>query len=270
MTFFPDLHEVPAEDVLDGETHHPDFEQFYRDHLRKLLWLRDGRRYLSKANYNLTRLEYLLRLFPDARIVLPVRDPVWHIASLMKQHRLFCAGAREEPRAVAHLQRVGHFEFGPDRRPITAGDPDEACRIARLWANGHELEGWARYWNHIYRFVADRLTANPELRQAALIVRCEDLWSAPGRTLARILDHCELSYTDAFVDNLAGRIRVPSYYRPDFSRSELEMISAHTSRTAARFGYADPLQAGADPPAGPQAALERRRVPLGLSPYWLR
>ena len=64
----------PAEHMNDriGED---DLEAFYRDHIRKLLWLRGGRRYLSKGNYNTTRIAYLARLFPDARFIVPVRDP---------------------------------------------------------------------------------------------------------------------------------------------------------------------------------------------------
>lgn len=258
MAFFPDIHEVPAQDVFGAQASHPAFESFYRDHLRKLLLLRRGSRYLSKANYNVTRLEYLLRLFPDARIVVPVRDPVWHVASLMKQHRLFCAGQREEPRALPHLQRVGHFEFGLDRRPITAGDPEEACAIARLWQDGRELEGWARYWSHIHRFVADRLAENSALRDAALVVRCEDLWDAPRRSFGRILDHCGLMCGDDFIGTLAARIRPPGYYRPEFSPAELEVISKHTAATALRFGYPDPAGAGrpAAEPSPPAPAGE--------------
>ena len=70
----------------------------------------------------LTRFAYLLRMFPDARFVVPVRDPRWHIASLMKQHRLFLDGQRDNPAAQRHLRRVGHFEFGTERRPIGIGD----------------------------------------------------------------------------------------------------------------------------------------------------
>ena len=51
--------------VLERDTA-PEFEAFYRDHIRKLVRVRGGRRYLSKDNYNVSRLEYLLELFPDA------------------------------------------------------------------------------------------------------------------------------------------------------------------------------------------------------------
>src|SRR4029077_17446890 len=71
MAFFPQIHKPEACNVLDRNTSNPSFEQFYRDHLRKLLLVRGGKRYVSKANYNVTRLEYLHRLFPDARFVIP-------------------------------------------------------------------------------------------------------------------------------------------------------------------------------------------------------
>src|SRR3546814_14155500 len=73
MAFFPDLHDPTASSVLDERTDNAAFESFYRDHIRKLLRVRGGRRYLSKGNYSVTRLEYLLKVFPDARFILPVQ-----------------------------------------------------------------------------------------------------------------------------------------------------------------------------------------------------
>src|SRR3546814_7617019 len=113
---FGRLHDPHASAVLDAGTDCPEFERFFADHMRKLLWVRRRPRYLSKANYNVTRMEYLLKLFPDARFVLPLRDPAAHIASLMKQQRLFCEGERRHPAALEHMRRIGHFEFGIDRR----------------------------------------------------------------------------------------------------------------------------------------------------------
>ena len=82
MRFFPEAHETGKDQVLTDATSNPAFERFYKDHLKKILLVRGGRRYLSKGNYNLTRFAYLLKLFPDARFIVPVRDPRWHVASL--------------------------------------------------------------------------------------------------------------------------------------------------------------------------------------------
>lgn len=56
MAFFAGCHNPREGNVLDATTSNPEFEAFYRDHLRKILLIRRGRRYLSKANYNITRL----------------------------------------------------------------------------------------------------------------------------------------------------------------------------------------------------------------------
>ncbi len=237
VAFFPAAHNTTANQVLVAETANPEFEAFYRDHIRKLLMLRKASRYLAKGNYNLTRCEYLLKLFPDARFVIAVRDPAWHIASLMKQHALFCAAEKEHPRALAYMRRVGHFEFGLDRRPINAGDSAVAAAVEHCWKEGREVEGWARYWNHLYGYVADSLEANAALRDAVLVVRYEDLCREPRATLAALFAHCRLGDADEQIARMAETIRFPSYYDPRFDAEELATIARHTEATARRFGY---------------------------------
>lgn len=235
MSFFPGLHDASRSAMLDADTDHPRFEAFYRDHIRKLLLLRGGKRYVAKGNYNLTRLEYLLKLFPDARFVIPIRDPSWHIASLMKQHRLFCAGQQNNPRALSHLQRVGHFEFGLDRRPINAGDAAAVERIAAAWGRGAEVEGWARYWAHLHGYLAGRLERNRALRDAVLLVPYEDLCREPAAHLRALFEHCGLQPDEALLARAQRRVRFPTYYRPRFSADEHAAILEHTRSPAARL-----------------------------------
>lgn len=251
MAAFPWLHDAGRSNVLDAGTENAAFERFYRDHIRKLLLVRGGERYLAKGNYNVTRIEYLLKLFPDARFVIPVRDPLWHVASLMKQHALFLDGQQGNPRARRHLRRVGHFEFGLDRRPINLGDDGAAARVMRLWADGREVEGWALYWSQVYGYLADLLDASAAVRAAALVVRFEDLCSAPRQTLETVLRHCGLPATADFLDAIAGPIRFPTYYAPSFDAEETDSIQQLTQATSARFGYGP---AGEDGRAGRAAA----------------
>jgi len=237
MAFFPDLHDPLKSAVLDGETHNPAFEAFYRDHIRKLLLVRGGRRYLSKGNYNVTRLAYLLKIFEDARMVLPVREPIWHIASLIRQHRHFCQGQKAHPRAVAHLQRVGHFEFGEDRRPINTGGNEQVAQIVSLWERGAEVEGWARYWACIHNYLADRLETDRRLRDAVMIVRHEAFCDDPIETMRAILAHCNLSADEDILRLTAERIQpAPSDQPGFFSDEDLDVIEHYTRTAAARFG----------------------------------
>jgi hypothetical protein len=244
MAFFPRAHDPAVSQALGDGDHYPDFERFYRDHVRKLLLARGGTRYASKGNYNVTRVEYLQRLFPDARFVIPVREPARHIASLVRQHRRFSLGCSGNPRGRAHLRQVGHFEFGLDRQPINTGDAAQTAEILRLWRDGEELKGWARYWSQVYGFVADRLQANQRLREAALVVRYEDLCTAPEAAVRGVLEHCRLDATEWVIRAFTARLSAPAYYREDFTDEELATIRAETSATAARFGYADPASRG--------------------------
>ena len=236
MAFFGQLHDPHSSSVLDAGTACPAFEQFFRDHMRKLLWVRDRPRYLSQANYNVTRMEYLLKLFPDARFVLPLREPAAHIASLMKQHRLFCEGERRHPAALEHMRRIGHFEFGLDRRPINVGD-GVLSEILRAFHDGDEVRGQALYWASLHSYLADRLEANAALRAAVQVVRFEDLCRAPRETLDALFAHCALPDSGALVGEAAGRMRMPTYYRPDFSDAERATIAELTGPAARRFGY---------------------------------
>ncbi len=237
MRFFRDAHDEAASQVLDATTSNPAFERFYADHLRKIILVRGGQRYLSKGNYNLTRFAYLLKLFPDARFVVPVRDPRWHIASLMKQHRLFDAEERRDPRILKHMQRAGHFEFGLDRRVINVGDSQAASAIAALWRDGQEVRGWARYWAMLYGFVLAQRERDPAIRQASMFVRYEDLCDQAEATLAATFAHAGLDLAPGEAAAMASRLSQPGYYQLGFTAAEEAIIAEETGPVAAALGY---------------------------------
>lgn len=243
MGFFPNLHDSERRNLLDATSEAPDFERFYREHIRKLLLLRGGRRYVSKGNYNIGRLQYLLKLFPDARLVLPIRQPLGHIASLAKLHRRFVEVHAANPRALAHMQRVGHFEFGADRRPINPGADDAIRSILELWRKGKEVRGLARYWALLYGFVGELLEADPALRAATLVVRLEDLVGEPRTTIEQVFAHARLDPPPGVIDRYANELRASPDYQRALSDDDLEAIEEEAAAIARRFGYATAAQA---------------------------
>ena len=228
MTWFPRSHDPAVSQVLGARDGNADFEAFFRDHLRKILFLRQGRRYVSKNNYNLTRMQYLLHLFSDAKFVIPIREPVGHLASIMRQQKLFAEGERRQPKAIDHLRRVGHFEFGLDRRPINPGAAERIREIAALWAAGLEVRGWARYWKLMADFVAKQLRADPALRKAAVCVPFERFCENPAEVLTRLCEHCEFDGASARIAEFAARVRVPNYYTHGFTDADLAVIREET------------------------------------------
>jgi hypothetical protein len=237
MAFFRKLHNPHLSSTLDASSHHPQFEKFYRDHIRKLLLIANRRRYAAKGNYNLTRLEYLLKLFPDARFILPIRRPRDHVASLIKQHRIFTEAGRKYPRSVNHLDRVGHFEFGLHRRCINPRGEAAAVReIESLWKTGESARGWARYWAMLHTWLADRLDASAALRNASLVLTYEDLCARPAEKLTQMLRHCDLPDPDgAIVSRWAPTLSPPTYYKPNFTPEEERAIEEETAEALARL-----------------------------------
>lgn len=237
MPFFPRLHDPAVSNVLAAGGANPAFVGFYGDHLRKLLLIRSARRYLAKNNYHVTRMRYLLEIFPAARFVLLVRDPVAHVASLVKQQRLFSTRYREDRRALHRLRALGHFEFGEVRRPINPGDPEGTRAVIDRWERGREVEGWSWYWRVVYAHLTRLLAGDDAVREATLVVRFESLCNSPAETLAAIARHCGLAGATEALRAAAPTLRFPTYYRIAFTPEELAVIRSTTAEVAAGFGY---------------------------------
>jgi hypothetical protein len=228
MDFFADCHDIKHNNILSVINENPKFERFYYDHILKIINLRGGKRYLSKGNYNISRLEYIYKLFPDAKFILPVRSPKGHIASLMKQHKLFCEEESRDKRILNHMNRMGHFEFGLNRRPINFNNDKEALEIDKMWAEGDEIRGWARYWAAVYGNVIQSLKNNPNLRKSSLIVIYEELCTSPLDKLKLVYDHCKLGIDNKQLSEHAGKITYPDYYSVSFNKHECEVIQDET------------------------------------------
>lgn len=184
--FFPHIHSLSATHRLTAGEVNPEFERFFQAHLRKLLLIRRGHRYVSKGNYNVTRIEYLSHLFPEAQFIVPIRHPATHVHSLVRQHELFSRYALADARVPKYLAAAGHFEFGPQRIP-TRLDANQCERILDAWARGEEYVGYAIQWAEIYRFVDALRKNDSHLADRILVVRYEDLCSEPEAMLRRIL-----------------------------------------------------------------------------------
>jgi hypothetical protein len=226
--FFPKCHDPTVRNVLDQKRRDSNFDTFYTETIRKLLLSRGAQRYLAKNNYNITRLGYLNSLFPDACFVVPVREPVHHIASLMKQHRLLCEEETRDKRVLAYMRRSGHFEFGLDRRPLNLTSNDKTFEIQELWENGHDVKAWSKYWRDVHTYLTNLLETNETVAARTLVVSYEKLCASPKEELARLYSHVNLIPDATLLVEQEERLHLPSYYKPDFGESELEIIKGET------------------------------------------
>ncbi len=193
------------------------FEDFFRNHMRKIVALRRERgaehacRYLSKNNGNVARVPLLARMFPNATIVVPVREPRAHVASLHRQHLRFLAMHAEDAFAKAYMRGIGHFDFGANLAPIDFPGFHATADAAR------DPTFWLDYWIAAYAMLVE-----VDLPQV-IFVSYEALCSRPADVVAALL--ARLGETAADVGQLAGHVHA--------DRREREPISLDADRLAA-------------------------------------
>ena len=106
-----------------------------------------GARHLSKNNNNILRLRTIAAILPEATILIPVRDPLDHAVSLMKQHANFIRQQARDRFVRDYMTFLVHHEFGLDHRPFRFSDegmaalrslePDTPDYWLELWCQAH-------------------------------------------------------------------------------------------------------------------------------------
>lgn len=225
MSFFSNLHDPSITNALSEIDKNAHFEEFYKDHIKKLICLRSGRRFCSKNNYNLTRIAFLSRMFPDAKFIIPLRKPQEHIFSMLKQHKMIMAVQKQDLRALRYMQRYGHFEFGLDFRPVNVGRQEELDLILNFWKQEKYLLAYSYYWKYIYEYIYFELCQN--LPKNCLFIRYDTFCSEPLSTLQNVFDFCEMDGR-AVLAEWAGKIKPPNYYKMEFTSEDVRQIEGIT------------------------------------------
>ena len=76
------------------------------------------KRYLSKNNQNIRRVELISKIFPNSKILIPFRNPIQHAYSLLSQHKRFIEDSKKDKFVSHYMKWIGHTEFGPNYIPI--------------------------------------------------------------------------------------------------------------------------------------------------------
>lgn len=143
------------------------FEVYIRLILRKY----EKRRYLSKNNQNVRRLRKIIELLPNAKILVPFRDPLQHANSLLYQHLKFCDIQRADSFVKNYMDWIGHSEFGLGYRPI----------IARglSYKDSNLLNHWLEQWHLVYSDLMMNLAAEKNVIFVCYESLCssEEMWA---------------------------------------------------------------------------------------------
>ncbi len=139
--------------ILSGEliTHDPGKQELakFRQFVRNILNSDDAdkpRRYLSKNNNNILRLNSLKRAFKDSIILIPFRDPLLQARSLHKQHQRFIKLQNKNMFGLRYMGYLGHHEFGLGHKTFRFSSQtiDVEPKSINYW-----IEIWIRAYQHL-------------------------------------------------------------------------------------------------------------------------
>lgn len=228
---FTHLHNEDHNQIMGSDFENEEFEEFYKKTLSKLLYSGKKRRYLAKSNYNLFRIEYIKKIFPDAKFVIPYRDPVGHVFSLMKQHRLISEAEEDNPDILKYMDMAGHYEFGLGRKALNLGNSDIVTQIRNFWQNKEEEhKGWGLLWKEVYGYVVENILQNKDLKDDVLLVDYNKLCDDPEKEMAKIYEFCSLPYNKGLIEAISFEISKPDYYEMGLNGEEIKEIEYFTSR----------------------------------------
>jgi hypothetical protein len=111
-----------------------------------LILISDNRdKYLSKNNLNYKRINFIKSILPNSNFLIPIRDPLHHANSLLKQHIHFSKLQKNDDFIKRYMNYLGHHEFGlnqkPWNNPIEFNDPNDI----NYW-----IEQWYLFYQHIF------------------------------------------------------------------------------------------------------------------------
>ncbi|CAA0111823.1 Uncharacterised protein [Halioglobus japonicus] len=172
----------------------------------------DGKRYLSKNNNNLLRLQGLARSFPESVVIIPFREPVQHALSLLRQHRNFVSIQREDSFALKYMNWLGHHEFGLNHKPFNF--PGQSISTA----DHDAIEYWLAQWVGAYNHALEHAPAG------AIFLSYEDLCHQPDELLGRLMATLDVPYNDVIGSSIS---RSESYAAGDIDQEAL--ASAHST-----------------------------------------
>ena len=101
-------------------------------------------KYLSKNNLNFNRIDLISKFFPNCNFLIPIRDPLQHSFSLLRQHLHFSELQKKDDFIRRYMNYLGHNEFGLNHKPW-----NQPINYQELDKIDYWLEQWFLFYRNI-------------------------------------------------------------------------------------------------------------------------
>jgi hypothetical protein len=212
----------------------PPFECYLFSLIRRHLWVQRASRFMNKNPVNCLRVGYLHRLFPDARFVAIVRDP---LEAILSHHRT----ATRVERIVGADARVGRvFDERLHMTLLTLRIKTRTYAQTLVLDREHPLLGIANQWKDMQAAVLESIAYVPGLAERVLFLRYEELMSQPMTVLEKMWDFIQLrdEHAEGISRACAPRLTPPPPLQLSAEeRHLLPRVQEIVAPVATRLGY---------------------------------
>jgi hypothetical protein len=144
-----------------------DKNELFKDYISLVLRKYNKRRYLSKNNQNIRRLNKIHEIFPESIILIPFREPLQHAYSLLTQHKKFIEKQQKDQFILNYMNWIGHSEFGLNYNCISTQGIN--------YKDSMQLNHWIEQWYLTYKNILETY----EKHNLCYLVCYESLCSDP-------------------------------------------------------------------------------------------
>ncbi len=124
-----------------------ELEEKFRIYITNIIHKYKKKRYLSKNNQNIRRINLINSIFNNSKILIPFRDPIQHAYSLKTQHEKFVEEAKTDNFISKYMKLIGHTEFGPNYIPIH----NKNLNFNNYFEINHWLEQWLLIYSNVFQ-----------------------------------------------------------------------------------------------------------------------
>jgi len=222
-------------DLTAGADHvDPRFERYLVSMIRRHMVIQKATRFINKNPVHCLRMPYLRKLFPDARFIYIVRDPLQTIVSHYLAATHMQSVIYPDPEIKHCFQEYLNIDMLSER--IKTRNYARTLELDRE----HPLLGIAGQWADMQTTALDHIADDPGLASQVLHVRYEDLVSQPATVLENVWEFVGLDDEESVAITRAYTPRLsppPQAQLGPEEQARLKQVRDIVAPVATRLGY---------------------------------
>ena len=187
--YLEDYKKTGFKKILDEKYENKKLEFFLDINIKKIIFVRRKIPfYISKNNYSLFRLKYLLKLHPGTKFLVCIRNPIHQCYSAAKTDLRFYNQNVINKKFFYETDFLCHFEFGYNKKSLKNYDSENNNYSSLI--NSYIF--YLKEWIFFYQFFLDNYYKDEKIKDKILLIDYDNFVLKKNEYLKKIFNFCNL------------------------------------------------------------------------------